>query len=156
MAFYLTQQCHTNLTNPTDHTTVCQTSFFFLKHFTPGSQWPWDCGMVTDVYGRKWFEKKMKKPGLRDREMVTDGPCQKPDWKKMTRSVRQSYGFWWVKKPRSVRPWYGQWCPGVKCLRKKKLVWHTVVWSLGFVEFVWSLVGEKKKISFTFYNSLYF
>ncbi len=29
--------------------------------------------------------------------MVTGGPAQKPDWKKMIRSVRQWYGHWRVK-----------------------------------------------------------
>ncbi len=43
------------------------------------------------------FEKKWKKPDLWVRGMVTGGPGQKPDWKKMTRSVRQWYGHWRVK-----------------------------------------------------------
>ncbi len=45
----------------------------------------------------KCLKKKMKKPGLWDRGMVNGGPGQKPDWKKMSRSVRQWYGYWWVK-----------------------------------------------------------
>ncbi len=56
------------------------------------------------------------------------------------------------KKIRSVRPWYGHWHPGVKCLRKKNPVWQTMIWSLGFVKFVWSLMGKrnyKKKKSKT-------
>ncbi len=36
------------------------------------------------------------KPGLWDHGMVTGGPGQKPDWKNMTRSVRQWYGHWRV------------------------------------------------------------
>ncbi len=52
----------TNLTNFSNHTTVCQTEVFFLRHFTPGCQWLyygltdrvflpslWDRGMVTDI-----------------------------------------------------------------------------------------------------------
>ncbi len=42
------------------------------------------------------FEKKMKKPSLTDRGMVTGRPGQKLDWKKMTQSVRQWYGHWRV------------------------------------------------------------
>ncbi len=38
-----------------------------------------------------------KKFGLWDRDMVTGRPGQKPDFKKMTRSVRQWYGHWRVK-----------------------------------------------------------
>ncbi len=37
-------------------------------------------------------------PGLWDHGMVIDGLGQKPDWKKMTRSVRQWYGHWWLKQ----------------------------------------------------------
>ncbi len=42
----------------------------------------WDHGMVTDIWGRKYVWKKMKKPGLWDRGMVTGELDQKPDWKK--------------------------------------------------------------------------
>ncbi len=55
--------------------------------------------MATDVLVENdFFKKKMKKPGLWDRSVATGGPGQKPDRKKMTRSVRQRYGLWWVKK----------------------------------------------------------
>ncbi len=47
--------------------------------------------------GRKRHQKKMKKPGLWDRGVATGGPGQKPDRKKMIRSVRQRYGLWRVK-----------------------------------------------------------
>ncbi len=64
-----------------DHTTVSQTVFFFNW-----SVRPW--------YGHWRLESKMclkkkneKNTGLWDRGMVTGGPGQKPDWKKMTRSV---------------------------------------------------------------------
>ncbi len=44
------------------------------------------------------FEKKKgKNTSLWVHGMVTGGPGQKPDWKKITRSVRQWYGYWWVK-----------------------------------------------------------
>ncbi len=43
------------------------------------------------------LKKKWKQPGLWDYSMVTGGPGQKPDRKKMTRFVRQWYGHWRVK-----------------------------------------------------------
>ncbi len=60
-----------------DHTTVCETVEWLLMF------------RVENVL-------KMKKPGLWDLVMVTGGPGQKPNWKKMTQSVRQWYGHWWV------------------------------------------------------------
>ncbi len=55
--------------------------------------------MATDVLVQNDLEKKNgKKPGLWDHGVATGGPGQKPDWNKMTRSVRQSYGFWRVNK----------------------------------------------------------
>ncbi len=39
-----------------------------------------------------------KKPGLWDRGVATGGPGQKPDRKKINRSVRQRYGLWRLKK----------------------------------------------------------
>ncbi len=78
--------------------------FFFLRHFTPRRQWPYHCLIdqvflnpvgetvvwsltfrVENVFKKK---EKEKKPGLWDRGIVTGGPGQKPDWKKMTHSVR--------------------------------------------------------------------
>ncbi len=53
--------------------------------------------MATDVLVQNDLEKPQKKPSLWDRGMATGGPGQKPDRKKMTWSVRQSYGLWQVK-----------------------------------------------------------
>ncbi len=47
-------------------------------------------------------DKKMKKTGLWDCGVATGGPGQKPDRKKMTRSVRK-------KMTQSVRQRYGLW-----------------------------------------------
>ncbi len=57
-----------------------------------------DSGMATDVLVENDFIKKWKKPSLWDRGVATGGPGQKPDRKKMTRSVRQRYGLWRVNK----------------------------------------------------------
>ncbi len=84
---------------------------FFPRHFTPGHQWPYhgptDWVFLNPVYEtvvwsltftvKNVFKKNEKKTGLWDRGMVTGGPGRKPDWKKMTRSVRQWYGHWLVK-----------------------------------------------------------
>ncbi len=96
---------------------------FLKRYFRLGRQWPYHsltdrvCGMVTDVLGQKsdkktpvcetvvwpltsWSKRtlkiKFKKPGLWDRDVSTGRPGQKPDRKKMTRSVRQRYGLWRV------------------------------------------------------------
>ncbi len=53
-----------------------------------------DRGMATDILIQNDLKKPGKKLGLWDRGVATGGPGQKPDWKKMTRSVRQSFGFW--------------------------------------------------------------
>ncbi len=97
-----------NWTNPSDHTFVCLTFFFFLRHFTPGRQWPYNG--LTDLFFYPvcetvvWlltftvenaFEKKMKK----------------------TRSVRPWYGHWWTgsktwlekNDPVCQTEWYGHW-----------------------------------------------
>ncbi len=78
----------------------------------------WFCGCLVTIPQirsvRPWYGhwrpslKYKKKTGLTDRGMATG-----------------------VKKPRSVRPWYDLWHPGAKCVRKKTLVWQTVVWPLG-------------------------
>ncbi len=99
---------YTNLTNPSDHTTNCQTGFFFLRHFTPGRQWPYhgltDWGFFL--------------PGPWDRGMVTDVQGQKCDWKKN-------------EKTRFVRLWYGHWRAGSKTwLKKYDPVCQTVIWLL--------------------------
>ncbi len=52
--------------------------------------------MAPDVLVQNDLEKNGKNPGMWDRGVATGGPGQKPDRKKMTRSVRQSYGFWKV------------------------------------------------------------
>ncbi len=105
---------HTSLTNQSNHTMVCQTGFPFSKKFyswmsltipqshrpvffKPGQPGLWGCGVVTDVRVENVFEKKNKKTSLWDCGTVTGRPGQKPDWKKMTRSVRQWYGHWRVK-----------------------------------------------------------
>ncbi len=46
--------------------------------------------MVKNVF------EKIKNSDPTDRGMVTGRPGQKPDWKKMTRSVRLWYGLWRV------------------------------------------------------------
>ncbi len=99
-----------------DHTSVSQTGVFFIT-FDLGRQWPpyhgpglWDRGIVIDVpvqnifkkknlvwqtvvwplmsWSKTTFLKKWKTPGLWDRGVATGGPGQKPDRKKMARSVR--------------------------------------------------------------------
>ncbi len=94
---------------------------FLKRHFTTGHQWQYhgliDWVKKNPVYETVvWsltitvgnvLEKKMKKPGLRDRGLVTGRLGQKPDWKKMAWSVR-----WW----------YG--------LKKNGLVCQMVIWSL--------------------------
>ncbi len=52
--------------------------------------------MATDVLVENNFKKNEKTPGLWDRGVATGEPDQKPDGKKMTRSVGQGYGLWWV------------------------------------------------------------
>ncbi len=47
--------------------------------------------MATNILVQNDLEKKGKKTGL-DRGVAAGGPGQKHDRKKMTRSVRQSYG----------------------------------------------------------------
>ncbi len=44
------------------------------------------------------FEKKKMKKRLWNRDLVTGGPGQKPDWKKVTPSDRQFYGHWRLKR----------------------------------------------------------
>ncbi len=64
-----------------------------------------DRGMATDVLVENDFLKKMKKPGLWNCGVTTSRPGQKPDRKKMTRSVRQQYGLWRVKFQNHLKTW---------------------------------------------------
>ncbi len=94
---FLTWDVSDHITDPVCETGVCsltsQSEISFLKK--TGLT---DRGMATDVLFQNDVEKKWKKPGLWDRGVATGGPGQKPDRKKMTWSVRQSYGFCWVNK----------------------------------------------------------
>ncbi len=88
MNFLFVVHCHISktqiyLTNSSDHTMVCQTVFFFLRHFTPGSQWPYH-GLTDRVFLNPvcetvvwsladWVKNLIEKkwPGLSDCDMVT-------------------------------------------------------------------------------------
>ncbi len=103
---------HTNLTNPSDHTLVCQTGFFFFKDIlhldvndhTTVSQ----AGFFYPVYETVvwsltfWvenvFEKKKNEKTRSVRPRYGHWQTGSKTWlKKMTGSVRQWYFQWWVK-----------------------------------------------------------
>ncbi len=97
----------TNLTNPSHHITVFQTSFFFLRHFTP------DVNDHTTVSQTRVFNPF----------------CEIVVWslKFRVENVFEKK----ILKSRYVRLWYGHWRIGSKTrVKKNDPVCRIVIWSL--------------------------